>query len=409
METCGIVAEFNPFHHGHREMIIKIREIFSDRVGIVAAMSASFTQRGEPALYDISHRVRAALNEGVDLVIEIPVTFVLDSAENFATAGIDLLQSSGVVRNLAYGSEDSDSPDQIKNVASFLATETPDFKLSLQKNIRQGMGFAAARQKAVIENIDDKKAGLLLEHSNSILAVEYEKAIIKSGKNLASHPLPLYNKNKFSASKIRDIASKAFDGRPEEIKAKLLQTLHSYMTPQSLSELIRAHQEQKAGVFLHQFAPLLHCQPIWRNRDALSLIQGMQGGLADRFINHLEKLDFSLNSDNFYDWLDSIATRAFPLSRVRRAFLSAILNLHQKDTVIQYLRILGFTKRGRTLMSYMQNCASLPIISRSADWQQVKSKAGLLQQKQGFIAGNIWKSRLSTSIKVEETRKIVIV
>ncbi|MDD2427809.1 MAG: nucleotidyltransferase family protein [Eubacteriales bacterium] len=121
METCGIVSEFNPFHRGHRQLIRQIREKFSDRAAIVAVMSASFTQRGEPALYDISHRVRAALNEGVDLIIEIPVNFVLDSAESFATAGINLLLATGVVRNLAYGSEDSDAPELIKEVANFLS------------------------------------------------------------------------------------------------------------------------------------------------------------------------------------------------------------------------------------------------------------------------------------------------
>lgn len=410
METCGIVSEFNPFHRGHKQLIEEIRNKFSDRVGVVAAMSASFTQRGEPALYDVSHRVRAALNEGLDLVIEIPVSSVLDSAENFATAGIDLLQASGVVRNLAYGSEDSDSPEQIKDLASFLSHETTEFKSLLDQNIRQGMGFAAARQAAVSECMDDRNIGNLLAHSNSILAVEYEKAILKSGKKLPTHPLPLYRKNQFSANKIREITAKALSGKPEDTKANLLRLLHPYMTPVSLSELISAYQEQEAAVFLYHFAPLLHSQPIWRDRERLSAIQGMQGGLADRFINYLEKLGSSLNAENFSDWLESIATRAFPLSRVRRALLSAILDLRQedkRDADVEFLRILGFSKRGQTLLGYMKDCATLPVITRSADWQQVKSKSGLLQKEQCFVAGNLWKSRLNASLKMEETRQIV--
>ena len=198
METCGIVSEFNPFHRGHQELIRQIREKFSADVGIVAVMSASFTQRGEPALCDISHRVRAALKEGVDLIIEIPVSFVLSSAESFAAAGIKLLQASGIVRNLAYGSEDCDAPELIKDLATFLSDETAEFKLSLDQNIRQGMGFAAARQAAVSECLHDKRAGAVLANSNSILAVEYEKAILRSGKELATHPLPLYHKDLFS-------------------------------------------------------------------------------------------------------------------------------------------------------------------------------------------------------------------
>ncbi|NLC40755.1 MAG: nucleotidyltransferase family protein [Clostridiaceae bacterium] len=410
METCGIVSEFNPLHRGHGELIRQVREKFSERVGIVAAISASFTQRGEPALYDISHRVQAALNEGVDLIIEIPVNFVLDSAESFAVAGINLLQASGIVRNLAYGSEDSESPELIKDIAFFLSDETAEFKVLLDQYIREGMGFAAARQAAVTDCLQDQRAGDILSNSNSILAVEYEKAILRSGKELPTHPLPLYRKDQFSANKIRDLAAEAVSGKSEAGKANLLRLLHPYMTSSSLSELISAYQEQEAAVFLHHFAPLLHSQPIWRDRELLATIQGMQNGLADRFVNHLEKLDSNLNAENFSCWLESIATRVFPLSRVRRALLSAMLNIRRTDyqnTKPEFLRILGFSKRGQTLLSYMRSTATLPVITRSADWQKVDSQSGLLQKDLCFASGNLWKSRLKGSHKLEETRQVV--
>ncbi len=410
METCGIISEFNPFHRGHGELISQVREKFSERVGIVAVISASFTQRGEPALYDISHRVRAALNEGVDLLIEIPPGFVLDSAESFAEAGINLLQASGIVRNLAYGSEDNELPELIKDLAFFLTDETAEFKLLLDQNIRRGLGYAAARQAAVIECLHDQRAGDILANSNSILAVEYEKAILRSGKDLPTHPLPLYRKDQFSANKIRELAAEAVSGKPETGKANLLRLLHPYMTTSSLSELISAYQAQEAVVFLHHFAPLLYSQPIWRDRKLLASIQGMQNGLAERFINHLEKLNSNLSAENFYDWLESIATRVFPLSRVRRALLSAMLNISQADfqnSKPEFLRILGFSKRGQTLLSYMKRTATLPIITRSSDWRRVNSESGLRQKNLCFASGNLWKSRLKGPHKLEETRQIV--
>lgn len=410
MITCGIVSEFNPFHRGHSELIRQIRDKFSDRVGIVTVMSASFTQRGEPALYDTSHRVRAALREGVDLVIEIPVNFVLDSAESFATAGIQLLQASGVVQNLAYGSEDSESPLLLKEVAAFLADENFEFKSLLDQNIRLGMGFAAARQAAVSECMKNKAAGELLAHSNSILAVEYEKAIIKSGSSLESYPLTLYRKDKFSANRIRELTAEACAVDLENAKGELLRTLHPYMTATSLAELILAYQKGEAPVSLSDFAPLIYSQEIWRDRESLKEIQGMQGGLADRFVNQLKKLDVTLSSANFYNFLDSVATRTFPLSRVRRAFLSAILGIRQEDSFnseVRFLRILGFSKRGRTLLRYMKDSATLPVITRSADWRQVDSDRALLQMEQCFAAGNLWKSGLRQSHKLEETRQIV--
>ncbi|MDD4541854.1 MAG: nucleotidyltransferase family protein, partial [Eubacteriales bacterium] len=274
----------------------------------------------------------------------------------------------------------------------------------------EGMGFAAARQAAVTECLQSEQAGKLLANSNSILGVEYEKAIIKSGKRLPSHPLPLYRKDLFSANKIREITYGAVSGNPKEAKANILNSLYPYMTTASLAEFILALQQQEAAVFLNQFAPLLYSQSIWRDRVRLGEIQGMQGGLADRFVNHLQKQDTILSAENFSEWLASIATRSFPLSRVRRAFLSALLDIRQENTSeaqVEFLRVLGFSKRGQTLLGYMKDCSTLPVITRSADWQQVRTVEGIQQKELCFAAGNLWNSRLDTSLKLEETRQIV--
>ena len=68
MKICGIVAEYNPFHNGHRYHIEKTRELYG-ATHIVAVMSGNFTQRGDVAIMDKFDRARIALNNGVDLVI----------------------------------------------------------------------------------------------------------------------------------------------------------------------------------------------------------------------------------------------------------------------------------------------------------------------------------------------------
>ena len=80
MKVCGIVAEYNPFHNGHKFQIEKIKEE-TNADAIVAVMSGNFIQRGLPALFDKWTRTKMALLNGVDLVIELPTYYAVSSAE----------------------------------------------------------------------------------------------------------------------------------------------------------------------------------------------------------------------------------------------------------------------------------------------------------------------------------------
>lgn len=71
MRSCGIVVEYNPFHNGHRYHAEKARELSGADI-VVAVMSGNFLQRGEPAITDKWSRAAAALENGVDLVVELP-------------------------------------------------------------------------------------------------------------------------------------------------------------------------------------------------------------------------------------------------------------------------------------------------------------------------------------------------
>ena len=109
MKIAGIVAEYNPFHNGHADHIRMTRDPRAANAShVVAVMSGSFVQRGEPALFPKSERVRAALAGGVDLVIELPLPWVLTSAEGFAFGGVSLLDALGCVDTLSFGSECGD-------------------------------------------------------------------------------------------------------------------------------------------------------------------------------------------------------------------------------------------------------------------------------------------------------------
>ena len=116
MKVCGIVAEYNPFHNGHKYQIDKIKEEMKADA-IVAVMSGNFIQRGQPALFDKWTRTKMALLNGVDLVLELPTYYAVSSAEYFATGGIGLLNSLGVIDDVCFGASTEDI-DTLKRIAN---------------------------------------------------------------------------------------------------------------------------------------------------------------------------------------------------------------------------------------------------------------------------------------------------
>jgi len=79
----GIIVEFNPFHNGHAIHIEETRKLTGCK-HVVAVMSGNFVQRGEPAICNKWKRTQMALLNGVDVVIEIPVQYVISGADYFA-------------------------------------------------------------------------------------------------------------------------------------------------------------------------------------------------------------------------------------------------------------------------------------------------------------------------------------
>ena len=147
MKIAGIVAEYNPFHHGHAYQIEHTRaEKEGDASHVVAVMSTHFTQRGEPALVDPHLRTQMALKNGVDLVIALPVPWALSSAQGFAEGGVFLLNALGCVDMLSFGSECGDL-NALQKARALL--DDPRVIARLRGFLDMGMSYAEAQRKAV--------------------------------------------------------------------------------------------------------------------------------------------------------------------------------------------------------------------------------------------------------------------
>ena len=122
MKTVGIICEYNPFHLGHKKQFDRIRQEYGPDTAIVCLMSGNFVQRGAPAIFDKSCRARAAIDSGADLVLELPVTYALSSAEGFATGGVKIL--SGICDTLCFGTENGTAKTLMQTALTLLS---PDY------------------------------------------------------------------------------------------------------------------------------------------------------------------------------------------------------------------------------------------------------------------------------------------
>lgn len=188
MKKTGVICEYNPFHNGHAKQLAYMKT----RGAAICLMSGNFVQRGEPAILDKYVRASAAVACGADLVLELPVTYALRSAEGFASGGIEILEKLGCVDALCFGSE-SGGIEALMQTARLLLTE--QFAHKLRSELASGVSFPRARQNA-LEDLGG--SGELLESPNDILAVEYCKAILQRDSRL--EPMALLREGSYHDS-----------------------------------------------------------------------------------------------------------------------------------------------------------------------------------------------------------------
>ncbi|MFA5524763.1 MAG: nucleotidyltransferase family protein, partial [Tissierellales bacterium] len=130
MKVVGLITEYNPFHNGHLYHLNESKKRTNAEYS-VAIMSGNFLQRGEPALVDKWTRAKMAIDNGVDLVIELPVVFACQSAEFFSYGAIKILDSLGIIDSICFGSELGDIK-KLNYIADILHDEPDNYKMSLK-------------------------------------------------------------------------------------------------------------------------------------------------------------------------------------------------------------------------------------------------------------------------------------
>ena len=388
MRVVGLITEYNPFHNGHKYHIAKAKELANADYAIVV-MSGNFVQRGAPAIMPKHLRSEASLKSGADLVIELPVCYATGTAEQFAYGALSLLEKLGCVDAICFGSECGDI-ESLKSLAKILCDEPAEYKENLQFNLRSGMSFPLARQKAIQAVCDSSHLTELLEQPNNILGIEYLKALYRLGSNIepltirreASHYHDTELQEQFSsASALRGTIS---DGNFAQLYGQI---------PSECMLSLEDGYEVRYPVYANDFSLLLKYKLL--NETSMSLVEYADGSeeLANRIINRLN--DYV----SFEQFCELLKTKEITYTRISRALIHILLGVKKNDDYeIEYARMLGFRKDSSDLLAYIKRTSSLPLISKLTPCDDLSKNTKKMLSIDMF-ASNLYESVVTNKYK----------
>jgi len=385
MKILGIITEYNPFHNGHLYHLFKAKEITGADY-VVAVMSGNFLQRGEPAIINKWARTKMALNAGIDLVIELPFVFSTQDANGFAFGAIKLLDSLQIIDYLCFGCE-TDNLDTLYSVSNFLHIEPQKYKELIVHNSKNGYEFPRARAQALceyhrifgidgLEKISPLELSKLLKYPNNILALEYIKHLI----NLKSKIKPMAIKRMGAGYHQKNIKGKISSAT--SIRNEILSSLSSPKTdlfilndkikstiPQSGFPILEKElREGRGPITSDSYRQYILATLRRMSLEDISRVQGVTEGLENR----IKKA--SLKSSTVEQLINSIKTRRYTRTKIQRIILHLMMNLSKKDVKTfnrcgpLYARVLGFSKKGKTLLRTIKKSSSTPLISKLSNY-----------------------------------------
>lgn len=367
MKVSGIISEYNPFHLGHKYQIDSLKNEID--TSVIAIMSGDFVQRGECAILDKYTRAKIAINNGIDLVIELPFFYSLQSAENFAKGGISILNKLNIVDYLCFGFE-CDKKEDIVKIANFQLQYRDEIEEILNYEIKLGNSYAVAYKNACVE-INSKYKILELQDdffiSNNILSIEYVKNLILSNSKITPFPIKRKGKNynddnyrsneQLSASAIRKAI---YENNIEKIE-KFIDKNTFIELNNSLKNMTLPNEKiileiLKYNILLNQINP--------------ENIVNYENGI----LNLIKKNIHSVNS--IEELTEKIQSKRYKKVRIKRFIYNYLLNINKEikeiySKDIEYITVLGFNKKGQELLKEIKNKTNIEIITTNKSTQNL--------------------------------------
>lgn len=339
MKTYGIICEYNPFHNGHIYQIEETRK--QGATHIVAIMSGNYVQRGDVAMIDKYARAKVAVNNGVDLVVEMPVVYSLSSANFFARAGVMMLGALGCVDGISFGSECGDI-ELLKNaaMASLAMSTKENMEAKVRPHMNGGMSFPAAMQQAIaLEN--GPILADVFDSPNNTLAVEYLKAMKIMGLDFetftvkrkgAAHDSEEASENIASGTLIREMIE---DG--EEIGAYV---------PKDMEDIVKEYDDKNKLAYFDN----LERELLFVLRSAIPPMIAECPDVDQNLANLIFKA--GIDSNSIDEFLEKASGKHLTAARLRRILLNLYIGTKNTDLMIMppYGRVLALNERGAEIL-----------------------------------------------------------
>ena len=345
MSVAGIIAEFDPFHNGHRYLIDTVRRELAPRA-VVCVMSGQFTQRGEPAVLDKFTRAELAVKGGADLVVELPVCCAVNAAREFAYGGLRTLGLLDVVAHLCFGSETGDL-GLLEKAAELALKEDDAFRKALKGQLEAGRPYGTAYARALRSVLGPEIAGFPdFPASNDILALEYVKQLKQTDFGLVPHAV------KRAGAGHKDGELTGYCSSGEGIRMELehegdLDVIKDVVPAYTLEALEEYHdlrdmEDRMFGLLRYTLTDM--------TAGEIAYAPGVSEGLENVIRKEIRK------ASNYHDLVERIRSKRYPESRVRRILTQILLGVtrnHLPNLLLQpaYVRVLAFNGTGAELIS----------------------------------------------------------
>ncbi|WP_347550474.1 nucleotidyltransferase [Pseudalkalibacillus hwajinpoensis] len=360
MKTAGVIVEYNPFHNGHLYHLNETKRTTGADI-VIAVMSGSFLQRGEPSLVDKWTRTRMALMNGVDIVIELPYVYATQKAEIFARGAVSLLSSLGV-DELCFGSE-SGTIEEFLDTISFINNHEQHYNERIKYYMGKGNSYPKATSLA-FQSLDGHEQVLDLSQPNNILGYHYVKAI-DSQKSPMKPSTILRTKAGYHDQNLADTKIASATGIRHELitKGSSLKSVNAYVPPATFDELNFFQKTYKTFHAWHRVFHHLRYKLLTASKEELSLIYEAEEGLENRLVT------VAKTAHTFPAFMEAVKTKRYTWTRIQRFALHILTNTSKEEMkpvlseTAPYIRLLGMSQAGRSYLNEKKGDLPVPLVS----------------------------------------------
>ena len=365
MMIAAVIAEYNPFHNGHAYQLKEIRRQTGADL-ILVMMSGDFVQRGAPSCVDKYARCRMALAAGADMVCELPVYGAIGSAEIFAESAVSLLNRLGCIDYLCFGAE-TIAPSLFDAIIPILSDEPDEYKAFLQAGLKTGMNFPAARSRALCSILGDAQCSDILNQPNNILAIEYMKALYKSGSSI--RPFPIRRSGAGYHSTDTDVGFCSATAIRRQLSKNLFSpetVIRALDVPDTSKAILQDYLADYPVLTRNDFSDILAAH-LLDTRTSLTDYTDITPDLANRIDS------FRYQFLSVEQFITLLSARNLTSTRIARCLFHIILD-HRRSYLdtwrnhqyAGFLRILGFRKQSGAIWKFFQPSVRDQLITRTS-------------------------------------------